>query len=566
MDQLSKQQIFWMGLFVFFIINFFQAIFIELHFDEAYYWLYSRNLAWGYFDHPPMVAALISAGTQFFGGYLGVRFFFILLTLSSFIMMWDLVKPYHNSPLIFWLMVFSISLWMPYTFFAVPDTPLFFFAVLFLWLYRKYLQKATWTIVFGLAFATAGMFYSKYHGFLLLLFVFLSNPKLIKETKAWVVVLLTLVLLAPHFYWQIENQFPTFKYHLVESHQTAYKIDVTLNYLMGLIVLTGPFLGWLFLYSAVRYRTSGEWERALKFVFAGVFLFFFFVTFGGDIELHWPLIAYIPMFILAYIYIGKHERWQKLVKKLGVAGFFVFLAVRVYLMAGAPGVPIEAVRQMTGWKEETALLQKEAGNKPVVFSESYQKASLYAFHTNRAYTTYACLSGFYKFSQFDLWPIEDKIQGQDVLFVSMDKTLMKNKVKHIEGNLKNWYVREISDFNSYSLLELKADTGTFLLENKVLTVPEVAFFNPYERVVELEKNPELQAHLQLWFYAERKWKLLDESALENLKIESGETVSVRNVIFNLPDSVNGNQRFFLGLQNGPFLPVHSHVEFEMHVD
>jgi len=52
MKQFSKQQIFWIGLLVYFVINILQAAFLELHFDEAYYWLYSRNLDWGYFDHP----------------------------------------------------------------------------------------------------------------------------------------------------------------------------------------------------------------------------------------------------------------------------------------------------------------------------------------------------------------------------------------------------------------------------------------------------------------------------------------------------------------------------------
>ena len=189
MKQFSKQQIFWIGLLVYFVINILQAAFLELHFDEAYYWLYSRNLDWGYFDHPPMVAALIFAGTKLFGGYLGVRFFFVLLSSVSFILLWNMVKPYRNLPLIYWLMVFSISLWIPYTFYAVPDGPLFFFTILFLWLYQKYLQKRSWGIVLALAVATAGLIYSKYHGFLLLFFVFLSNWKLIKERKAWVLVL-----------------------------------------------------------------------------------------------------------------------------------------------------------------------------------------------------------------------------------------------------------------------------------------------------------------------------------------------------------------------------------------
>ena len=42
--------------------------------DEAYYWVWSRALAPGYFDHPPMVALWIAAGTALAGeGALGVR-------------------------------------------------------------------------------------------------------------------------------------------------------------------------------------------------------------------------------------------------------------------------------------------------------------------------------------------------------------------------------------------------------------------------------------------------------------------------------------------------------------
>jgi hypothetical protein len=45
-----------------------------LHVDEAQYWLWSRDLDWGYFSKPPMVAALIALSTDWLGdGVLGVR-------------------------------------------------------------------------------------------------------------------------------------------------------------------------------------------------------------------------------------------------------------------------------------------------------------------------------------------------------------------------------------------------------------------------------------------------------------------------------------------------------------
>src|SRR5690606_35351211 len=47
--------------------------------DEAYYWEWSRHLAYGYFDHPPAIAWLLAFGTALFGDTpLGVRFFPVL--------------------------------------------------------------------------------------------------------------------------------------------------------------------------------------------------------------------------------------------------------------------------------------------------------------------------------------------------------------------------------------------------------------------------------------------------------------------------------------------------------
>ncbi len=47
----------------------------ELQDDEAYYWVYSHFLDWGYFDHPPMTALLIKMGYAIFHNELGVRLF-----------------------------------------------------------------------------------------------------------------------------------------------------------------------------------------------------------------------------------------------------------------------------------------------------------------------------------------------------------------------------------------------------------------------------------------------------------------------------------------------------------
>ena len=66
------------------IINLLNAFFTQLYTDEAYYWVFSNHLAFGYFDHPPMIAVIIKLGYFIFQNEFGVRLFSIILTSFSF--------------------------------------------------------------------------------------------------------------------------------------------------------------------------------------------------------------------------------------------------------------------------------------------------------------------------------------------------------------------------------------------------------------------------------------------------------------------------------------------------
>src|SRR4051812_33286554 len=58
------------------------AAWTPLTFDEAYYWMWSKHLAGGYYDHPPGVALVIRLGTMIAGdSELGVRLVSVLLAL-----------------------------------------------------------------------------------------------------------------------------------------------------------------------------------------------------------------------------------------------------------------------------------------------------------------------------------------------------------------------------------------------------------------------------------------------------------------------------------------------------
>ncbi len=65
------------------------AAVLPLSADEAYYWLWSLHPAFGYFDHPPMIAWLIRAGTLVLGDTpIGVRLAGVVLSLPATWFVW----------------------------------------------------------------------------------------------------------------------------------------------------------------------------------------------------------------------------------------------------------------------------------------------------------------------------------------------------------------------------------------------------------------------------------------------------------------------------------------------
>src|SRR3954452_16212887 len=72
------------------------AAFTPITFDEAYYWMWSKHLAGGYYDHPPMVAVVIRLGTMIAGDTeLGVR---LASVLSALPMSWAV---YRSAAILF---------------------------------------------------------------------------------------------------------------------------------------------------------------------------------------------------------------------------------------------------------------------------------------------------------------------------------------------------------------------------------------------------------------------------------------------------------------------------------
>ncbi len=127
-------------LLFFFVLNILQSAYTSLFEDEAYYWVWSKKLAFGYFDHPPLVAVWVKISSLFFEGELGVRFFSTISFTLMLVFIWLIIdiKDKWRFVWLYFLLVVSLALLQVFGFVTTPDTPLFLFVAVFLFAYKRF--------------------------------------------------------------------------------------------------------------------------------------------------------------------------------------------------------------------------------------------------------------------------------------------------------------------------------------------------------------------------------------------------------------------------------------------
>ena len=196
------------------------AAFTPITFDEAYYWMWSKHLAGGYYDHPPMVALVIRLGTLIAGDTeLGVRLVSILLALP---MSWAV---YEATSVLFGgrrvaataTILLNVTLMAAVgTMIVTPDAPLLVASSFVLLALAKVLQtgRGAWWLAVGVAAGCALL--SKYTALFFgpaILIWLIVVPKL----RHWLISpwlylggLVAILMFAPVIWWNADHHWVSF--------------------------------------------------------------------------------------------------------------------------------------------------------------------------------------------------------------------------------------------------------------------------------------------------------------------------------------------------------------------
>ncbi|WP_185782001.1 ArnT family glycosyltransferase [Croceivirga lutea] len=455
-----------------FLINLLQSNFTQLIYDEAYYWYYAQHMAWGYFDHPPMIAGMIKLSSWIATGELGVRLVTTVFSVGTLALLWlqiDHKDKNKNIPL-FFLLVFAMPLLNAYGFFTLPDTPLLFFSALFLLIYKRFLVEPSWTKALVMGIVMAAMMYSKYHAALIIIFVLLSNISLLKNKYAWAAVSVALLSFVPHFIWLNKNDWVTIFFHIYERPNQAYTFTGnTLGYLVNLIANFGllfPFVYW----ALYKTKITDKYTKALVYLSVGFILFFFISTFNRRSQAQWVIALCIPLTVLTYNWLLQNTKARIWTFRLGIASLLLLLYARVWLIY-QPLLP--KVFETHGNKAFTERILEKADGAAVIFENSYRRASMFSFYAGQP--SFSLNNLFYRYNQYALDDSENYFQAKRVAYISPHYPAKDFKVMYKDSSSFNGTF--IDNFTSYRKLKVIIPEDEVLLDVNPI---EIKIYNPYK--------------------------------------------------------------------------------------
>lgn len=437
--------------------------FVPLLPDESYYWLWTRHLEAGYFDHPPGIAFLIKVGTLLLGdSHTGVRagpFLAALITHGAAVLVaWQIAgrgasgaKAARRAA----VLVAAIPLATLGLVLATPDAALFATVMLALLgveralasPVRSWTSLAWWTVA-GVLLGAA--FVAKYTAVLLpagLVVACCTHPALRKrftEFGPWWASLLALAIFAPVVLWNYANDWISFRFQLGHGFGAAARGSVftrELELVGAQVGLASPILFCLLavaVYAALRdgwrtrhmaYATDASVRRfALAVISLVPLAFFAFSATRRPVEANWPALMYPSAMLLLATDTQRAtvgQWWQR-----GVA-LAVALLLVVSVQAYKPVLPLaprkDPIARAHGWSTLGSAVDRarhdaflEGTVDRWVSADRYQDASELAFQLADHPTVFSLNLGG-RPNQFDLWATAyEKVRPGDGMVAVFD--------------------------------------------------------------------------------------------------------------------------------------------------
>jgi hypothetical protein len=464
--QATYRTSFWFLLAAFTIFRLLLINKFGLGVDESHYLLYARKLAWGYFDHPPMVAFLAALtaifGDSVFFARLGPT---ICTSISLILLRYLALALYRDEGIAFWA---ALTLYlMPYQqvlmVALLPDATLNLFwcgTLLSTW-FAIQTGRWPWWIASGLLFG--GALLSKYHAVLLALcllgyFVTSSEHRFwLTKLQPWAAGLIAMAVFSPNIIWNARHGWISYAYQLGQGSGEGFSPEDFLAAIGGQLGAWSPLIFGLLIAAGVvlwRHMKANSSDRFVFWTSFPIFIFFCLAGLTTKILPHWTTagwwtgsIAVVSVALPKASAPGSSaRRWRRWALAAGITG--LVMSALLYLVLFVPvtepaynlarDVSLKLNRRfpmvkalkpfqprndisndLFGWPEIANTLEAMRSRMPrpdktFVFSHRFFKASQIGVYLKPGTVA---TSLHRKFDQYHLWFAAAKHTGWDALFI-----------------------------------------------------------------------------------------------------------------------------------------------------
>jgi 4-amino-4-deoxy-L-arabinose transferase-like glycosyltransferase len=379
---------------------------LELMFDEAYYALWAKHLAWGYLDHPPMVALWIHLSTLLFGEHeFGVRALGVLAAAGGsgfvYVLSWLLFANRSKAAVaaLFYCSMLLISVG---AIIITPDTPLLFFWSIALYglvrIYRGDGAGWWWSVGLAMGFALQ----SKYTALLLgagIACAMVAVPKMRiwwRHLAPYLAGGLALAIFLPVVSWNYHHDWASFGKQLGRAQAERLTLRYVGEFAASQIGLLTPFVFTLAVagcWLGLRRGEGKDRESRLLLIalIAPMFIYFLVHSVHDRVQGNWLAPAYPALAILAsdaaFQIASFGERIRPLMavcRRLAVPIGLGMTGI-VYLQALAAPIPLDPAKDPTallaGWSELAAKVETLARRE----GAGYLLTSSYALTSQLTY-------------------------------------------------------------------------------------------------------------------------------------------------------------------------------------
>jgi 4-amino-4-deoxy-L-arabinose transferase-like glycosyltransferase len=415
----------------------------ELAGDEAYFWLWSRRLAWGYFSKGPGIAALIRLGTALGGtSELGVRLAAVVASAGASLGIFALGRALYSARVGFWTVVVANTtpLFCAGSLLATADMPsicLWTWSAVLLWRLRAGGGLARWAglgALVGLGTLVRFVVAAEPVCFALYLAAAPAGRRRLREPGFWLMLAVAAACLLPWIGWERAHGWITWDHLRARGaldrpwglHPRALGEFLALQVAVVLPYSAGAVVAWCG--GAARRLDADAW-RFLTALSLPLFGFYTLLAFNAPGQPNWTGPAFVAAgLLMVAVFLDFAER-RPAVRRLNLAAVAAGVggAVAVHLALAAFWLPAghDPLVRLRGGSDLAAQVTVAARRTGAAFviGSHYQVASLVAFYQTGQPAALPVFTpcGPRPANQLDLWGgYGEEWAGRDGLFVEAE--------------------------------------------------------------------------------------------------------------------------------------------------